>query len=58
VSTDWIVVLVITGLLVIVTAYSVIFAFRGGKDGKADERGDERSRDEAEPETKVGHRAA
>jgi hypothetical protein len=58
VSTDWIVVAVVTGLLVIVTAYSVFLAFRSGKDEKADDRRDERSRAEAEPSPKISQKAA
>jgi len=41
VSSDWIVVVVMTGLLVMVTAYSVFRAFRSRRDEKADGRADD-----------------
>jgi hypothetical protein len=54
VSTHSIVVAVITGLLVVVTAYSLFLAFRGERDRKADDR----LHEAVAPESRHGRQAA
>lgn len=57
-SSDWIVVVVITGLLVIMTAYLVFLALRSGRDEKADGRADDSPEARARAERETGRKAA
>jgi hypothetical protein len=58
VSSDWIVVVVITGLLVMMTAYLVLLAFRSRRDEKADGRADGSPYGSAKPGPETGRKAA
>jgi phosphotransferase system glucose/maltose/N-acetylglucosamine-specific IIC component len=58
VSSDWIVVVVITGLLVMMTAYLVFLAFRSRRDEKADGRADDSPDARAKAEPVTGRKAA
>ena len=57
-SSDWMVVVVITGLLVMMTAYLVILAFRSRRDEKADGREDGSPQASAKPGPETGRKAA
>lgn len=58
VSSDWIVVVVITGLLVMMTAYLVLLAFRSRRNEKADGREDGSPEASAKPGPETGRKAA
>lgn len=57
-SSDWIVVIVITGLLVMMTAYLVFLAFRSERNEKADGRADDTPQASAKAEPETGRKAA
>lgn len=57
-SSDWIVVALITGLLVIMTGFSVFLAFQSGRDDEPDDRADESSEAGAKPGPETGRQAA